>query len=481
MSSIRFWLDLRRMCYAIVAAWFLVTIAIGLTSPIPATSIAIFVPATCSTIGVYIHARHRSLPRFNIVAVGFKEVAVRHGHLDLHAMDIDDLEHVHGLLQLRDKITSLDASANHVTAFPRWSFARLRKLDISSNAIVGTLSIARQPTLERVDAHHNQITRVDGMVAVPRLAHLDVSHNLIASIGSNDLPALRYLDLGHNRLQSLEGIGRFTGLLDLHVNCNEITLSLDKRHHAAIASLAGCTKLRLLRLLADDAESETEGNQVSKNLLQRLGGIMTAGFVPDPQYYVRFAADIGFSPRIEEPVEVFHKAAGIHKASITPRRSRRASTTSGNSRETRVTKDAPPPRQVLVEQDHRDDDDDKSVIHVVQSAKATYKAWTSAKRPAKVRSLPQRDTTPKKAGKQQTTRIKRKQPQQSLVNADAVATFIYTCLADRKYSFTFSAIIHAIGARSEHDKHKLRDELNRLVRKERLSRSGSIYHILIAK
>ncbi len=479
-EATRLWLNPWRMSCCIVAAWVFSTIIGASTSPIPAVYTMLFAPTTIASVGAYIHARRWSLPRFNIVAVGLREIAVRRGHLDLHAMDIDTLEHVHGLGWLRDRITSLDASNNHIASFPGWSFARLRRLDISRNVLTSTSSIAFQPAIEYVSAHHNQIARFEGMVGLPSLEHLDLCHNRVSHIGRNDLPAVELLNLGHNSLSTLAGIDCCPNVRDLFLECNTLELSLGKKSHATIASLAGCTGLQTLRLLLDDAESDAETNKVSKRLLQRFGGITTPGFVPDALWYVKFAADIDFSPRIEEPVDVFHKAAGIRRSFLTKRPYRFTTTPKKLDREMRNTKVEPPKPELPVPEATAGSGSDEANIQAVQSAKNDIRGWIRFKRPTKNQRSPKKHQESAKPSRQQA-HVKVKRPQRSLVNADTLADFLNKCSYNHKNEFTYEAVAQVIGARSENDKKKLRDLLNRFVKKSLLSRNGNIYHIILSK
>ncbi|NMC04936.1 MAG: hypothetical protein GYA24_06980, partial [Candidatus Lokiarchaeota archaeon] len=112
------WLDVRKMCYLIFASWFIGTVIFLFSTPFPAMSVAIFVPAPCISTGLYLLARKRSLSAFNIVTIEGMEVMIHRGHLNLRGLGLPSLELVHGLKRVRNKITSLDASCNRLTSFP---------------------------------------------------------------------------------------------------------------------------------------------------------------------------------------------------------------------------------------------------------------------------------------------------------------------------------------------------------------------------
>ncbi|NMC05902.1 MAG: hypothetical protein GYA24_11855, partial [Candidatus Lokiarchaeota archaeon] len=268
--------------------------------------------------------------------------------------------------------------------------------------------------------------------------------------------------------RSLDGIDGFSNLHELYLDRNHLSFSLDKREHETMKGLANCEKLAMLRLLAHDDDNEPDDNLVSKNLLRRLGGILSTGFVPDAQYYVKFAASIAFSPRIEEPVRVIHKAAGMRRHVMATREMPRPRP----SIPARVEE----PRAVLASADREVLDED------APDPKAIYKAWTGARKVVKNYSRPVKIKLPTaNTAKGAKSSSKQKPPSSSLVNADSISSYILKCVEHRRNHFTFDSIAAEIGARSKNDKKKLRDLLNLLVKKGQLERGGAYYYIAVGR
>jgi len=171
-----------------------------------------------------------------------EEYFIIHGKLNLSSKNINNIEEIEGLTELKSLIY-LDLGFNKISKISGLNSLRnLQTLKLTYNIIEKIEGLENLVNLTSLSIDDNRLTKIEGLEKLINLVKLNLGGGKIEKIsGMNELIKLERLDLTGNKISTIEGLNHLINLRELSLGYNKIT------QMEGFDNLRNLTNLRLSR------------------------------------------------------------------------------------------------------------------------------------------------------------------------------------------------------------------------------------------